>query len=40
MHEVDFDPQGFHWIDCNDNENSVVSFIRRAQTPETSWSRS
>jgi 1,4-alpha-glucan branching enzyme len=34
MHQVDFDPNGFHWIDCNDNENSVVSFIRRAQNPD------
>jgi 1,4-alpha-glucan branching enzyme len=34
MHQVDFDPHGFHWIDCNDNENSVVSFIRRAQNPD------
>jgi 1,4-alpha-glucan branching enzyme len=31
LHEVDFDPHGFQWIDCNDNENSVVSFIRRAR---------
>jgi len=31
MHEVDFDPSGFEWIDCNDNENSVVSFIRRSR---------
>ena len=31
LHEVDFDPQGFSWIDCNDNENSVVSLIRRAK---------
>ncbi len=29
LHEVDFEPHGFQWIDCNDNENSVVSFIRR-----------
>ena len=29
--EVDFEPQGFQWIDCNDNENSVVSFIRRSR---------
>ncbi len=29
LHEVDFDYTGFQWIDCNDNENSVVSFIRR-----------
>ena len=31
LHEVDFEPQGFQWIDCNDNENSVVSFIRRSR---------
>ena len=33
LHEIDFDHTGFQWIDCNDNENSVVSFIRRAQDP-------
>jgi 1,4-alpha-glucan branching enzyme len=33
LHEVDFDPAGFQWIDCNDNENSVVSLIRRAKDP-------
>ncbi|MEO8076695.1 MAG: 1,4-alpha-glucan branching protein GlgB [Acidobacteriota bacterium] len=31
LHEVDFEPAGFQWIDCNDNDNSVVSFIRRAR---------
>ena len=31
FYEVDFEPAGFHWIDCNDNENSVVSFIRRSR---------
>ena len=25
----DFDPYGFQWIDCNDRENSVISFMRR-----------
>ena len=34
LHDVDFDPSGFQWIDCNDNENSVVSFIRRARSGE------
>ena len=34
LHDVDFDPAGFQWIDCNDNENSVVSFIRRARSGE------
>jgi 1,4-alpha-glucan branching enzyme len=33
LHEVDFDPAGFRWIDCNDNENSVVSIVRYARDP-------
>jgi 1,4-alpha-glucan branching enzyme len=33
LHEVDFDPSGFQWIDCNDNENSVISLIRRGRDP-------
>jgi 1,4-alpha-glucan branching enzyme len=31
LHQVDFEPAGFQWIDCNDSENSVVSLIRRAR---------
>jgi 1,4-alpha-glucan branching enzyme len=31
LFQVDFEPAGFQWIDCNDSENSVVSFIRRAR---------
>src|SRR6185295_5999395 len=31
LHEVDFDAAGFRWIDCNDNENSVVSIVRYAR---------
>ncbi|HNQ73389.1 MAG TPA: 1,4-alpha-glucan branching protein GlgB [Verrucomicrobiota bacterium] len=27
--QADFDPQGFQWIDASDNQNSVMSFIRR-----------
>ena len=34
LHEVDFEGAGFSWIDCNDNENSVVSMIRRARDPQ------
>ena len=34
LHEVDFDGAGFSWIDCNDHENSVISFIRRARAPQ------
>jgi len=31
LYECDYDPSGFRWIDCNDNENSVVSVIRYAR---------
>jgi len=31
LHQVDFDPSGFQWIDCNDNENSVFTLIRRSR---------
>jgi 1,4-alpha-glucan branching enzyme len=33
LHEVDFEHSGFAWIDCHDNENSVISLIRRARDP-------
>ena len=33
LHEVDFEGSGFSWIDCNDNENSIISMIRRARNP-------
>jgi 1,4-alpha-glucan branching enzyme len=33
LHEIDFDGSGFRWIDCQDNENSVISMIRRARDP-------
>jgi 1,4-alpha-glucan branching enzyme len=31
LYENDFEPDGFRWIDCNDNENSAVSFVRYAR---------
>jgi 1,4-alpha-glucan branching enzyme len=30
----DFTPRGFQWIDCNDMEQSVISFLRRGVDPE------
>ena len=33
LHQVDFDPAGFQWIDCSDSEQSVVVFVRRAKDP-------
>ncbi len=29
MHELDNNPNGFEWVDCLDNENSVISFLRK-----------
>jgi 1,4-alpha-glucan branching enzyme len=34
MHELDHDPNGFEWIDCNDNSASVVSLLRKGKSPE------
>lgn len=31
LHELDFDAEGFSWIDANDFEQSVISFIRRGR---------
>ncbi len=36
LHEVDFEWQGFQWIDCNDADASVLSFIRRARNAQES----
>ncbi len=32
----DFDEYGFQWIDCDDNKNSVISFMRREKT-DSEW---
>jgi 1,4-alpha-glucan branching enzyme len=34
MHELDASPEGFQWIDCNDADNSVVSFYRRGKSSD------
>jgi 1,4-alpha-glucan branching enzyme len=34
LHKVDFDWHGFEWIDCNDADSSVLSFIRRGKNPD------
>jgi 1,4-alpha-glucan branching enzyme len=34
LFELDFEGAGFRWVDCNDNENSIVSMIRRARDPQ------
>jgi 1,4-alpha-glucan branching enzyme len=32
LHELDFDPAGFEWIDCNDWEQSTLSFLRKSRS--------
>jgi 1,4-alpha-glucan branching enzyme len=34
MHELDFQPQGFDWIDFRDADSTVVSFIRKGESPD------
>ena len=34
LYEQDFSPAGFEWIDCNDLDHSVISFLRRGRNPE------
>jgi 1,4-alpha-glucan branching enzyme len=34
LHQVEFDWHGFEWIDANDADNSVFSFLRRAKNPQ------
>jgi 1,4-alpha-glucan branching enzyme len=32
LHELDCEPEGFQWIDCNDAEQSTLVFLRRARS--------
>jgi len=29
LYELDFSPEGFEWVDCNDSESSVITFLRK-----------
>jgi 1,4-alpha-glucan branching enzyme len=33
LHERDCEPGGFEWVDCNDSEASVLTFLRRGRSP-------
>jgi len=33
LHEIDFEPGGFEWIDYSDASQSVLSFVRRGRDP-------
>lgn len=30
LYQYDFEPQGFEWIECNDSDQSVLSYLRRS----------
>jgi 1,4-alpha-glucan branching enzyme len=32
LHELDFDPAGFEWVDFNDVDHSVVSYLRKGRS--------
>ncbi len=32
LHELDADPAGFDWVDCNDAEQSALVYLRRARS--------
>jgi 1,4-alpha-glucan branching enzyme len=34
LHELDCDPSGFEWIDCNDAEGSTVSLMRKGRSTD------
>ncbi len=33
LYEIDFEPQGFQWVDCSDSDHSTLSFIRVGRSP-------
>jgi 1,4-alpha-glucan branching enzyme len=34
LYEQDFTPEGFEWIEANDNDNSVIAYLRKAKDPK------
>jgi 1,4-alpha-glucan branching enzyme len=34
LHEIEADPAGFEWVDCNDTASSVISLLRKGRQPE------
>ena len=33
LFEIDAESHGFEWIDCNDHQGSIISFLRRGNSP-------
>ena len=34
LHQIDFDAEGFEWVDCHNHEDSVLAYIRRGVDPD------
>src|SRR5215469_14043653 len=34
LYEIEADPAGFEWVDCNDTAASVISLLRKSKRPE------
>ncbi len=32
MYEIDFSYDGFEWLDCNDSDHSIISFLRKGSS--------
>jgi 1,4-alpha-glucan branching enzyme len=33
LHEMDFNPASFEWVDCKDSQRSIISFLRCGRNP-------
>jgi 1,4-alpha-glucan branching enzyme len=33
LHQLDNTPDGFEWVDCNDNLTSTISLLRKSESP-------
>ncbi len=34
LHELDFQPEGFEWVDCYNHAESVLTYMRKGKDPE------
>jgi 1,4-alpha-glucan branching enzyme len=34
LHQLDFEPAGFEWIDTSDSTHSIISFVRQGNSPD------
>ncbi len=34
LHQQDFDHHGFEWIDCQNGNDSILSYIRKGKNPD------